>query len=301
MNHSPLTLLNAMIAFVVSSLLGCESLPSSIPQLPGGEKATKVLTESAASAVASGKVVDTVGLFLYDFHLKREGKYVSKNKEVTEPVKKIAHRLIDAAKIKYGKTAKGFDWETVVIQKEARESVTVYPGGKIVVYTGMFRPCVDHNGLAAVLAHEMAHALNRHLAKRIDRGLVAAMATGGGVVALKDKLKPEEIASLAAAAGAGYLYGIDMPYARKLELEADRLSLELMREAGYDPNAAREVLQRLQERPKPDGSKPEFLASHPVPQSRIQELNHLLESKYAGLRVRPVDDGNELLPDVRKA
>jgi predicted Zn-dependent protease len=186
-----------------------------------------------------------------------------------EPVKRVAARIIEAAKkSKYADTANKFDWEVTVIKDDKTMNAFALPGGKIAVYTGIFPVAKNEAGLAAILGHEVTHALARHGGERMSQGVAAQIGVAALTLGAASQGYSPEIAQLAGGALANY--GFILPYSRKHESEADYIGLLLAADAGYDPHEAVRVWQRMQEVSK--GQPPEFLSTHPGHETRIQQL-----------------------------
>jgi predicted Zn-dependent protease len=201
--------------------------------------------------------------------------------EVVVVVERVSDRVIAASGIR-GKR----DWETIVV-KSREANAFVLPNGKIVVFTGLLPIVKDENGLAAVLGHEVAHVLARHSAERMSHQIAAQStlkmvnAAGGIFGASTPKLKPY-LPSINAALGLSAQYGAILPYSRTHESEADRIGLTLAAKAGYDPEAAVGVWERMQER---NGNGPwEFLSTHPSPSTRIVQIRSYLPEAKAHFR-----------------
>src|SRR5437867_5995266 len=128
-----------------------------------------------------------------------------------EPVKRVAARIIEAAKSsKYAKIAQQFDWEVSVIKDDKTMNAFALPGGKIAVYTGIFPVAKNEAGLAAILGHEVTHALARHGAERMSQGYLAQGGVLiGSVVGAGFGIDPQ-ITQL--AGGALAQYGVILPY-----------------------------------------------------------------------------------------
>jgi len=186
-----------------------------------------------------------------------------------EPVKRIAARIIDAAKkSKYADMANTFEWEVTVIKDDKTMNAFALPGGKIAVYTGIFPVAKNEAGLAAILGHEVTHALARHGGERMSQGLAAQV----GVAALSIGAASQGYDPQMAALAGGLLanYGFILPYSRQHESEADHIGLLLAAQAGYDPHEAVRVWERMEQVSK--GQPPEFLSTHPGHGTRIKQL-----------------------------
>ena len=199
---------------------------------------------------------------------------ISRNQAEVEPVQRVAERIIAAAKqSKYAKRAKSFQWEVTVIKDDATKNAWVLPGGKIAVYTGIFPEAKNENGLAAIMGHEVVHALARHGAERVSQHTAANV--GMQIAAAAFDLKP--IAQKLAMQALGI--GVLLPFSRGHESEADYIGLLLAADAGYDPREAVLLWKRMAESSK--GSPPEFLSTHPAHDTRIQNLQKWMPEALA--------------------
>ena len=115
-----------------------------------------------------------MGLQAYTQVLNDPKIHISHDPREVEPVKRVAARIIEAAKAsQYAETAKQFEWQVSVIKDDKIQNAFALPGGKIAVYTGIFSVAQNEAGLAAILGHEVTHALARHGGERMSQGLVA--------------------------------------------------------------------------------------------------------------------------------
>lgn len=165
---------------------------------------------------------------------------------------------------------KEFAWQFNLV-KDSTANAWCMPGGKVVFYTGILHMTKDENGMAVVMAHEIAHAVAQHGNERMSQQLAASL----GYVALDIALseKPEQTRSLFLTAyGIGATVGFILPFSRKHESEADEIGLYLMAYAGYDPREAPKFWERMILM-SPGGSVPEFLSTHPSHETRINDLN----------------------------
>jgi predicted Zn-dependent protease len=197
---------------------------------------------------------------------------ISQNPQEVDPVQRVATRIIEAAKkSRYADTANEFVWEISVIKDDQTKNAFALPGGKIAVYTGIFPIAKNEAGLAAILGHEVTHALARHGAERMSQGLAAeivltgadvALATGGTGAGTRQAVMQ--------ALGLGAQVGVLLPYSREHESEADYIGVLLAAQAGYDPREAIRVWQRM--KTSNGDQPPEFLSTHPSHDKRIEEL-----------------------------
>jgi predicted Zn-dependent protease len=201
-----------------------------------------------------------MGLTSYQEILKKG--HVSQNPEVNAQVRRVGTRIAEAT----GRT--DYRWEFSVLE-DKQVNAFCLPGGKVAVYTGILPVTRDDAGLAAVLGHEVAHAIARHGGERISPQL----AVQGGLVATQVALSrrdPNTTQWVAAGLGAGATVGLLLPWSRQQESEADHLGLIYMARAGYHPQAARDLWVRMAS--EGGARQPEFLSTHPLPQTRIAQI-----------------------------
>lgn len=199
---------------------------------------------------------------------------ISENPAEIEPVQRVAERIIAAAKqSKYAKRAESFQWEVTVIKADGTKNAWALPGGKIAFYTGIFPEAKDENGLAAIMGHEVVHALARHGAERVSQYTAADL--GMRIAGAALNMKPLTQTLAMQALGIGVL----LPFSRGHESEADYIGLLLAADAGYDPREAVRLWERMAESSK--GAPPEFLSTHPSHDTRIQELRKWMPEAMA--------------------
>lgn len=214
-----------------------------------------------------------------------------------EPVKRVTSRIVEAAKrSKYAEMAKQFQWEVTVIKDDKTMNAFALPGGKIAVYTGIFPVAKTEAGLAAVLGHEVTHALARHGAERMSQGqatnigvqvLGAAAGVGTGSAALGQ--------ATMAALGAGAQVGVLLPFSRKHESEADYIGILLAADAGYDPRESVHLWERM-EQLSGGGGPSEFLSTHPGHETRIEQLKKWMPEAMAIYQAKQPVPAAELPP-----
>ena len=173
-----------------------------------------------------------------------------------------------------GDNVEGFQWEFNLLAEDIINAWAM-PGGKVAFYEGIMPIAQNETGVAVVMGHEIAHAIAKHGAERMSLGL--AQQLGGATLQAALSQQPQLTQQLAMTAfGLGSAVGVQLPYSREHESEADRLGLIFMAKAGYDPREAPEFWQRMQAKeqgPRP----PEFLSTHPHPDSRIRKLNQYMD------------------------
>jgi predicted Zn-dependent protease len=191
---------------------------------------------------------------------------ISHDPAANATVERVGRRLAAASGLKE-------DWQFIVID-EKQVNAFALPGGKVAVYQGLLPVAENDAGLATVLAHEIGHVMAHHSAERISRSQL--METGTNVLAsLLGGGSPESEQMLGALLGAGTTFGIELPFSRQQEYEADHIGLDLIAKAGYDPRAALAFRQRMTAQAQ-SGSVSELLSDHPSDQNRIAELQRLM-------------------------
>ena len=184
----------------------------------------------------------------------------------TARVRTVAQRLIAQTPV-FRADAQKWAWEVNVINV-AEVNAWCMPGGKIAVYSGIIeRLELTDAELAAVMGHEIAHALREHARERISRQMAAQTGTAIGAVALEIftgiRIDPNLAGTVSQAA-------FVLPNSREAEQEADRIGVELAARAGYDPRAAVTLWQKMA---KLGGSAPpQWLSTHPSNETRLQDL-----------------------------
>lgn len=184
---------------------------------------------------------------------------------VGQRIASAAERWLDANG--YPGYLKDYKWEYNLVQDEAVNAWCM-PGGKIVFYTGILPIAENETGIAVVMGHEVAHALADHGAQRMSAGTMQQLVGVAGNVAIKD---PEKRNMFNQAYGIGSTVGVMLPFSRSHETEADRIGLQIMAIAGYNPDEAARLWQRM--KAKAGGqAPPEFLSTHPSNDTRISNL-----------------------------
>lgn len=173
---------------------------------------------------------------------------------------------------------KDYAWEYKLVDSK-EVNAWCMPGGKIVFYTGILPICKDDAGIAAVMGHEVAHALANHGQQRMSAGLLQQLGAVGTQVAVGNK-DPQTQALIMQAYGVGSQVGGMLPFSRAHESEADMIGLTLMAIAGYDPINAVKVWERMSAN-SGGQAPPEILSTHPSNASRIKELTELIPKAKA--------------------
>ena len=190
-----------------------------------------------------------------------------------ERVKEITDKLIAQA-VRFRPDSASWRWEVQVIDDPKQVNAFCMAGGKMAIYTGFWvKVNATDDEVAAVMGHEIGHALASHTREKMSVGLTAQVGAMifAAVVSRNDpggfSRNADNLQSLAALA-------VTLPNSREAENEADQIGIELAARAGFDPRAAVTLWQKMQK----DGSRnpPEFLSTHPSHETRIQNLNALV-------------------------
>ncbi len=165
-----------------------------------------------------------------------------------------------------------FDWEYILIENKKVRNAWCMPGGKIAVYTGILEVTKNTNGLAAVMGHEIAHAVAKHSVERASRG--ALINTGTQLIDIFSGGKLSQVNRATGMNTVGMLaqLGIMNPFNRKQESEADYLGMIFSSLSGYDIRETVKIWERMKEFNK-GKSTPEFMSTHPSTENRIKNIN----------------------------
>jgi predicted Zn-dependent protease len=238
-----------LAAFLAAAAVACETVPVT------GRRQLQLVSASEEAQL---------GLTTYQQILKKSK--VSTDPELNALVTRVGSRIAAVAE------RPDFQWEYRVIEDKQANAFAL-PGGKIAVYTGILPITRDEAGLAAVLAHEVAHVTARHGGERMSQQLATQVGVNVlGVAAGVAVGDPGATRLAAAALGLGAQYGVILPFSRAHESEADHIGLIYMAKAGYDPRAARDLWVRMAAAAKGGERPPEFMSTHPSEETRIEQI-----------------------------
>ena len=165
-----------------------------------------------------------------------------------------------------------FDWEYILIENKKVRNAWCMPGGKIAVYTGILDVTKNENGLAAVMGHEIAHAVAKHSVERASRGAVINVGTQVIDFVTGGKLSQVNRATGMNTVGLLSQLGIMNPFNRKQESEADYLGMIFSSLSGYDIRETVKIWERMKKFNK-GKTPPEFMSTHPSAENRIKKIN----------------------------
>ncbi len=166
----------------------------------------------------------------------------------------------------------GFNWEYILIDNKKVKNAWCMPGGKIAVYTGILDITKNTNGLAAVMGHEIAHAVAKHSVERASRSVLLKTGTSIIDIATGGKLSTINRSTGMNTVGLLSQIGIMNPFNRKQESEADYLGLIFSSLSGYDIRETTKIWERMKEANK-GKETPEFMSTHPSSDNRIKKIN----------------------------
>jgi metalloendopeptidase OMA1, mitochondrial len=260
MKRRTMVILPMLLALVVIGFQYCSA-----------EKVTNPITGKTARVGLSSEQEETLGLQAYREVLSESD--VVKSGPEYELVRGVANRLVQAS----GTTEKEFQWQVSLVRSRQPNAFCL-PGGKIVVYTGILPLTQNEEALAAVMGHEMAHAVARHGSQRLLRSSMAQTFLMGASLSMGD-VSPEQRQVIMGALGAGAQYGVLLPFSRQHETEADEIGLIYMARAGYDPREAIPFWQRMSQHG--DSQVPTYLSTHPSHERRIEDLQAFMPRALA--------------------
>jgi len=256
----PHRFLSSGLIFTLFFISSCSTVP-----LTGRKQLTAIPASQmlALSAESYSQVLSESTLSTNDY-------YVSTVRKVGEKLTAAVEEYLRENNLE--SAIEGYQWQYNVIISEQLNAWCM-PGGQIAFYEGILPVCRDEAGVAVVMGHEIAHAVAQHGNERMSQQLAIQM----GGIALSEALskqKQETIDLAMVAFGVGSQLGVQLPYSRTHESEADELGLYFMAMAGYDPNEAPAFWERM-EKMSPE-RPPEFLSTHPDPANRVAHLNSIM-------------------------
>ena len=228
---------------------------------PTGRKQLMIVSEETAIAASKQAYVQQLKPY-------QQKGVLNSDLETVARVRKITSRLIPQA-IKMRPDTKAWDWSINVIDDSETVNAWAMAGGKMAIYTGLIDKLeATDDEIAQVMGHEIAHALAKHTAERMS----VAMASQAGILVLG--IATDRPGATMTAAAAAAALAITLPNSRTAEAEADRIGIELAAKAGYDPQAAVTLWEKMA-KVRGEGP-PQFLSTHPAPSNRRETLQHLV-------------------------
>ena len=252
------------------SYLGCGCCTLILPSCSSApitdRKQLKIIPEANLNAQAA-QIYEKV----------KEKEKMSEDLKALEEIKEIGKKMENAIgeyfyRAKLNDPTANFDWEYILIENKKVRNAWCMPGGKIAVYSGMLEVTKNTNGLAAVMGHEIAHAVAKHSVERASRGML--LNTGTQLIDIFSGGKLSQINRTTGMNTVGLLsqLGIMNPFNRKQESEADYLGMIFSSLSGYDIRETVKIWERMKELNK--GKEPaEFMSTHPSSDTRINNIN----------------------------
>ena len=236
--------------------------------------ATAPITERRQLKIIPEAKLNAQAAQIYE-KVKEKEKLITDSKILTE-IKEIGKKMENSIseyfyQTKMNDPTTNFDWEYILIDNKKVRNAWCMPGGKIAVYTGILDVTKNTNGLAAVMGHEIAHAVAKHSVERASRG--ALLNTG---TQLLDIFTGGKLSQVNRATGMNTVallsqLGIMNPFNRKQESEADYLGLIFSSLSGYDIRETVKIWERMKEFNK-GKAPPEFMSTHPSADNRIKKI-----------------------------
>jgi len=261
----------ATISLLLLSLIGCATNPVT------GRSQFMLISEKQAISASSEAYVKMLA------PLDEKGK-IDSDPAMAARVNQITARLIAQA-ILFRPETKDWDWRVKVIDDPETVNAFCMAGGKMAIYSGLILKLeASDDEIAQVMGHEIAHALSAHTAEQMSIAMATSLAVTTFAITRDNPGVALAGASLAAA------LAIKLPNSRTAESESDVIGIELAAKAGYDPNAAVSLWEKMAEESGND-SEFDFFSTHPAPKNRMDELGKLVPKMmpyYQQKGTRPV-------------
>jgi len=242
---------------VLSLAAGCQSVDTTQPGAVGVDRNQRFLVSSqevdASAKQAYAKMMSEA---------QKKG-VLDRDAAAVQRVRAITQRLVPQT-VAFRKDAGAWPWEVHVITTD-EVNAWCMPAGKMAIYTGLISKLhATDDEIAAVMGHEIAHALREHSREQISRqvGTQAAIGIAGALFGIGDL--GQSLAGMVADVT------LNLPKSRTAEVEADRIGVELAARAGYNPHAAVSLWEKMNK--LGGGSGPSFLSTHPSPENRLKDL-----------------------------
>ena len=207
--------------------------------------------------------------------VKKNSKLIDDSKDFKE-IKSIGKEIEYSVSLYFNREGladptRNFQWEYVLIDNDKIKNAWAMPGGKIAVYTGILEVTKNTNGLAAVMGHEISHAVAKHSIERASRSVLLNIGTSIADIATGGKISQASRSAGVDVAGMLRTFGIDNPFNRKQESEADYLGLIFSSLSGFDIRESVKLWERMKEANK-GKEPPEWMSTHPSSSKRIKAL-----------------------------
>ena len=206
----------------------------------------------------------------------KEKEKMSDDKKSLNKIREIGKKMEDSISEYFSQTNQidptaNFNWEYILIDNDKVKNAWCMPGGKIGVYTGMLDVTKNEDGLAAVMGHEIAHAVAKHSVERASRSVLLNTSTQLFDILTGGKLSQVNRVTGMNTVGLLSQIGVMNPFTRKQETEADYLGMIFSSLSGYDIRETKKLWERMKEANK-GKEPPEFMSTHPSSTNRIKNL-----------------------------
>ena len=255
----------------ISCSCGALLLPSCATAPITERKQLKIVSEAKLNAQAA-KIYERI----------KEKEKMSDDKKTLNEIKEIGKRVENSISEYFYQAGLedptiNFDWEYILIDRKKVRNAWCMPGGKIAVYTGILEATKNTDGLAAVMGHEIAHAVAKHSVERASRATLVN--TGTQLIDIFSGGKLSQVNRTTGINTVGLItqLGLLNPFNRKQESEADYLGMIFSSLSGYDIRETVKIWERMKELNK-GKEPPEFLSTHPSSDNRIKDLNKNMNS-----------------------
>jgi predicted Zn-dependent protease len=259
---NPVKVAASVVTAAVLAAVGCQSVETTEGGVVGVDR------KQSMTSLVSAKEIEQQAAQEYGQLMAQAQKkgLLNQNPQHLQRVRTAAQRLIPHVQV-FRPDATAWKWEANVLTSKDVNAWCM-PGGKMAVYTGLIeRLNITDDELAAVMGHEIAHALREHARERIGRQMATQTGTAIGAIALEIftgvRLDPQLAGTVSQAV-------FVLPNSREAEQEADRIGVELAARAGYDPRAAITLWQKMGK--LGGNAPPEWLSTHPNTETRLKDL-----------------------------
>ena len=256
MTYSP-ALGYTLAAVLCMAIAGCATVQTTRPGAVGIERKQTMLVSEESVEQGAGRAYDT------ELQNAQGGGKLNSDPALTTRVRRVAEKLIPVTTA-FRPDAPNWKWEVNTLTTPEINAYAM-PGGKIMVYSGLVEKLqLSDAELAAVLGHEISHALREHTRERVSRAYEQRIALAGVAVVTGMNAGAMDLANEVASVT------FQLPHSREQEAEADVMGLELMARADYDPHAAVTLWKKMMAADR--SAPPQFLSTHPSSENRIAEL-----------------------------
>ena len=252
------------------SYIGCGCCSYILPSC-----STAPITERRQLKIISEAKLNAQAAHIYE-KVKEKEKMSNDNNKLNE-IKEIGKKMENSIseyfyRAKLDDPTQNFNWDYILIDNKKVRNAWCMPGGKIAIYTGILEVTKDTNGLAAVMGHEVAHAVAKHSVERASRGVL--LNTGTRIIDIASGGLLSDINRTTGMNTVGLLsqLGIMNPFNRKQESEADYLGMIFSSLSGYDIRETVNIWERMKKFNK-GKEPPQFMSTHPSSDNRIKKLN----------------------------